>query len=113
MSEYILPELPAKTPLLTPLTSEKKSLLMKSTQSTKQTTPLIPSQKPISVFLTPTKPSSSTMSLAARKSSMLDRIREKSTNQAFSQTKSASAAWDRGEWCISNLFMFYIRMKYG
>jgi len=108
VSEYILPELPVKPPLLTPLTSEKKALLIKSTPSTPHTTQTIPSQKPISVFLNPAKPSSTGMSLEARKTSMLNRIREKSTNQVPQETKSTSAAWDRGEWCISNLFMSYI-----
>jgi hypothetical protein len=105
LSEYTLPELPSKPPLLTPLSSEKKSLLViKSSPLTSQTkpTPPITPQKTISVFLTKTP--SSTKSLEARKFSLLNRIRERSLIQPID--KSASAAWDRGEWCISNLFMY-------
>ena len=83
-------------------------MLIKSNPSNTQHKPQIVSQKTISVFLTPSKPSPFTaMSLAARKSSMINRIREKATanNQPNSLEKSASAAWDRGEWCISGLFM--------
>ena len=107
MSEYTLPELPLKPPLLTPLSTEKKSLLIVK--------PTIPaksivqqsdtSQKTISVFLTKTPSSSSSVkSLEARKSSLLNRIKQKTLIPQID--KSASAAWDRGEWLISNLFMY-------
>jgi hypothetical protein len=54
------------------------------------------------VFLTKNDTSKS-QSLESRRSLLLNRIRQKSTIQPID--KSAFAAWDRGEWCISRLFM--------
>src|SRR5271169_4241038 len=103
MSEYKLPELPLKPPLLTPLSTEKKSLLIKSVPSSIKRTSVVTSQKTISVFLTK-NPTSKSKSLESRRSLLLNRIRQKSTIQPID--KSASAAWDRGEWCISRIFMY-------
>jgi hypothetical protein len=100
LSEYILPELPSKPPsFYTP--SEKKSILIKSLASSSPKPVIQLSQKPISVFLTPGKSSSN---LASRKSSILDRIRSKSAIEPVVK-KSATAAWERGEWCIAGLMM--------
>ncbi len=107
MSEYNLPDLPTQTTaMLVPLNSKKiqliKSLPTKST-TIKPTTSSIP-QTSISIFLTPAKKSSS---LTARKSSLLDRIRAKQAIEPPStSTKLATAAWERGEWCIASLFLY-------
>jgi hypothetical protein len=115
MSEYVLPELPLKAPILTPTPSEKKAILINSVQSS--TTPksivLPPSQNPISVFLTPSKSVSPLTSLASRKSSLIDRIRAKSSIKSVSADDSAKdAAWDRGEWIIASLFMYGLFLQH-
>jgi hypothetical protein len=106
MSEYILPILPSQTTsILVPLT-EKKTLLIKSlpTKSTPAKLVAAPvSQGPISIFLRPTK--STPSDLTSRKSSLLDRIRAKQSIENIAPGKLATAAWERGEWCINGLFL--------
>jgi hypothetical protein len=108
VSEYELPKLPVQTvSLITPV-SEKKTQLIKSLPTT--TTPkrvvIDAPQKPISIFLRPTKVASESTSLASRKSSLLERIRaKKQVEQISPATKSLNAAWERGEWCISALLL--------
>ena len=109
VSEYKLPELPLKAPILTPIPSEKKSLLIKSVSKSTLKAPVqVPTQKAISIFLAPEK-STLSISLAERKSSLLDRIRAKASTQPISADRTAKkAAWDRGEWAISSLFMYLL-----
>jgi hypothetical protein len=108
VSEYELPKLAAQTVSLIAPVSEKKIQLIKSlpTTTTPKPVSINTPQKPISIFLRPTKAVSEPTTLASRKSSLLDRIRAKQAIEPISPaTKSANAAWERGEWCISGLFL--------
>ena len=126
MSEYNLPELQKTIPSLLPMTLQKQNLI-KTISAEKISTPNI-QQKTISVFLSPAKgiPSKGTHgkkdvgevvekcsalgkeSVAERREKMLARIRER---RDFERGEGAVdrellGAYERGEWCISGLFMY-------
>jgi DNA replication factor Cdt1 C-terminal domain len=99
MSEYTLPALEKKPSLHT----TKKEIIIKRPTTPKPASLPPPSQKPINVFLTPSKPTTTT-TLASRKASLLERIRSRSQTPSTPGKKEDSAAWDRGEWIIRGLF---------
>lgn len=76
--------------------------------TTKPKTRQLP-QKTISVFLCPsnkTPASAKSADIAARKSSLLDRIRARKSIDSMTSRNAEKAAWERGEWCISSLFLY-------
>lgn len=114
MNEYALPELKKQVTSLLPVT-QKKSALIKSvtTPATPKTNSADLEQKTISVFLTPAKnvPSSAKRAketLEQRRQKLLQRIREKKNaqGQVGEVDNALSAAYERGEWCISGLFLY-------
>jgi DNA-binding transcriptional regulator/RsmH inhibitor MraZ len=102
LSEFPLPKLPSKARIITP--SKKKEQLIKSVTTPSPTIATPKVQKPISVFLTADEEDKS--SLEARKSSLLERIRAKAAIKPVEDHSERNAAWQRGEWVISGLFLY-------
>jgi hypothetical protein len=103
MSEYTLPELEKKPIVHNP----RKEIIIKRPQTQTPTTQIIPTQKPISVFLTPSKPTT-TKTLSDRQIFLLQRIRSRSQSTHPNQDPlkyARAAAWARGEWIINALLM--------
>ena len=105
LSEYILPVLPKQVHSLLPAT-EKKMRLIKSLPSTKSK-PKPVAQKAVSIFLCPsTTPKPKRTDLALRQSLLLERIKAKQALAPIQSRNAEKAAWQRGEWVISSLFLY-------
>lgn len=106
MSEYTLPALPKQVHAILPPSSEKKLHIIKSLPTSKPKTTALP-QKSISVFLCPSTTTTTTKKsdLASRKSLLLERIKAKQQLTPTHSRNQQKAAWERGEWVISSLFL--------
>jgi hypothetical protein len=106
--EYILPALPKQIHSLIPPPTEKKLTLIKSVPKAKPNGIPVP-QKSISIFLCPSTETTSTTTksdIASRKSLLLERIKAKQQEKSTQSHKHEKAAWERGEWVISSLFLY-------
>jgi hypothetical protein len=118
MSEYKLPDLKSQITSLLPI-STKKTQLIKTITTTKPP-PQTTEQKTISVFLSPAsgmtpkgtdrgiETGTGKETLAERRERMLARIRDRNAlGGGVGVDRELMGAYERGEWCISGLFMYF------